>query len=106
MVDNHTPIPINNSSQTMPTHPMVTRAKASIFKPLERMNYHVTTTLPLHHSYVHALRDPNLKEVMYKARLVANGCNQQQGIDCDETFSLVVKSATIRTVSSLVVFRE
>ncbi|GJS77860.1 ribonuclease H-like domain-containing protein [Tanacetum coccineum] len=34
-VDSHTPIPINNSSQTMPTHPMVTRAKAGIFKPLE-----------------------------------------------------------------------
>ncbi|GJR52184.1 RNA-directed DNA polymerase, eukaryota [Tanacetum coccineum] len=37
----------------------------------------------------------------YKARLVANGRSQQQGIDCDETFSLVVKPATIRTVLSL-----
>ncbi|GKC83870.1 ribonuclease H-like domain-containing protein [Tanacetum coccineum] len=39
----------------------------------------------------------------YKARLVANGRSQQQGIDCDETFSLVVKPATIRTVLSLAV---
>ncbi|GKA34943.1 ribonuclease H-like domain-containing protein [Tanacetum coccineum] len=39
----------------------------------------------------------------YKARLVANGCSQQQGIDCDETFSSVVKSATICTVLSLAV---
>ncbi|GJT67989.1 ribonuclease H-like domain-containing protein [Tanacetum coccineum] len=42
----------------------------------------------------------------YKARLVANGRSQQQGIDCDETFSPVVKPATIRTVLSLVVSRE
>ncbi|XP_048503024.1 uncharacterized protein LOC109135197 [Beta vulgaris subsp. vulgaris] len=37
----------------------------------------------------------------YKAPLVANGKSQQVGIYCDETFSLVVKSATIRTVLSI-----
>nr|GEU40763.1 ribonuclease H-like domain-containing protein [Tanacetum cinerariifolium] len=37
----------------------------------------------------------------YKARLVANGRNQQYGVDCSDTFSLVVKPATIRTVLSL-----
>ncbi|GJW64429.1 ribonuclease H-like domain-containing protein [Tanacetum coccineum] len=58
-VSSHTPIPTNNSSQTVSTHPMVTRAKAGIFKPLERMNCHVTTTSPLPRSHVHALRDPN-----------------------------------------------
>nr|GEU63639.1 ribonuclease H-like domain-containing protein [Tanacetum cinerariifolium] len=42
----------------------------------------------------------------YKARLVANGRSQQQGIDCDETFSLVVKLATIHTVLSLAVSRD
>ncbi|GKD53400.1 ribonuclease H-like domain-containing protein [Tanacetum coccineum] len=42
----------------------------------------------------------------YKARLIANGRSQQQGIDCDETFSLVVKPATIRTVLSLEVSRD
>ncbi|GJW14041.1 ribonuclease H-like domain-containing protein, partial [Tanacetum coccineum] len=42
----------------------------------------------------------------YKARLVANGHSQQQGIDCDETFSPVVKPATIRTILSLAVSRQ
>nr|GEY41674.1 ribonuclease H-like domain-containing protein [Tanacetum cinerariifolium] len=40
------------------------------------------------------------------ARLVANDSNQQHGVDFDETFSLVVKSATIRTVLSLAVSRQ
>nr|GEX97529.1 G-type lectin S-receptor-like serine/threonine-protein kinase B120 [Tanacetum cinerariifolium] len=63
-------------------------------------------------------RDPNWKEAMldeykalitngmYKARLVANRRNQQQGIDCEETFSPVVKPTTIRTVLSLAVSRD
>nr|GEV05760.1 ribonuclease H-like domain-containing protein [Tanacetum cinerariifolium] len=42
----------------------------------------------------------------YKARLVANGSSQQLSIDFDETFSPVVKPATIRTVLSLVVSRQ
>nr|GEX27451.1 ribonuclease H-like domain-containing protein [Tanacetum cinerariifolium] len=37
----------------------------------------------------------------YKARLVANGSSQQLRVDFDETFSSVVKPATIRTVLSL-----
>ncbi|GJY73209.1 ribonuclease H-like domain-containing protein [Tanacetum coccineum] len=67
----------------MPTHPIVTRAKVGIFKPLERMNYHVTTTSPLPRSHVHALRDLTGKKLYdslsrYMARLVANGSSQQQ----------------------------
>ncbi|GJW32826.1 ribonuclease H-like domain-containing protein [Tanacetum coccineum] len=42
----------------------------------------------------------------YKARLVANGSNQQHDVDFDETFSPVVKPATIRTVLSLDVSRH
>ena len=37
----------------------------------------------------------------HKARLVGDGKTQQVGIDCGDTFSLVVKPATIRTVLSL-----
>ncbi|GKC30312.1 ribonuclease H-like domain-containing protein [Tanacetum coccineum] len=43
---------------------------------------------------------------MYKTWLVANGQSQQQGIGCDETFSLVVKPAMICTVLSLTVSRD
>ncbi|GKC34099.1 ribonuclease H-like domain-containing protein [Tanacetum coccineum] len=42
----------------------------------------------------------------YKARLVANGSTQLEGIDVDETFSPVVKLGTIRTVLSLATSRH
>ncbi|GJU80097.1 ribonuclease H-like domain-containing protein [Tanacetum coccineum] len=42
----------------------------------------------------------------YKARLVATSSSQQLGVDFDETFSPVVKPATIRTVLSLAVSRK
>nr|GEW50744.1 putative ribonuclease H-like domain-containing protein [Tanacetum cinerariifolium] len=42
----------------------------------------------------------------YKARVVANGNTQLSRIDVDESFSPVVKSATIQTVLSLVVSRH
>nr|XP_043638001.1 uncharacterized mitochondrial protein AtMg00810-like [Erigeron canadensis] len=50
--------------------------------------------------YKHKLKSYGTLE-RYKARLVGDGRTQQMGIDCSDTFSPVVKPATIRTVLSL-----
>ncbi|KAI3674945.1 hypothetical protein L2E82_51782 [Cichorium intybus] len=42
----------------------------------------------------------------YKARLVCDGRSQQVGVDCDETFSPVVKPASIRTVLSIALHKQ
>jgi hypothetical protein len=42
----------------------------------------------------------------YKARLVAKGFHQQPGVDFDETYSLVVKPITIRTVLTIAVTHD
>ncbi|GJW49651.1 ribonuclease H-like domain-containing protein, partial [Tanacetum coccineum] len=42
----------------------------------------------------------------YKARLIANGSIHLDGVNVDETFSLVVKLGTIRTILSLATSRH
>ena len=42
----------------------------------------------------------------YKARLVGDGKSQRDGIDCDDTFSPVVKPASIRIVLSIALSRS
>nr|GEY83530.1 ribonuclease H-like domain-containing protein [Tanacetum cinerariifolium] len=91
---------------------MVTRSQSGIVKTLERFSNGTWILVPkpagvnmvrsmwLFKHKFHA----NGTLSCYKARLVANGSSQQQGIDVDDTFSPVVKPATIRTVLSLAEF--
>ncbi|GKC17270.1 ribonuclease H-like domain-containing protein [Tanacetum coccineum] len=56
-----------------------------------------------------SLDDPFLADgalSRYKARLVANGSTRIEGVDVDETCSLMVKPGTIRTVLSLAISRH
>ncbi|GJS20513.1 ribonuclease H-like domain-containing protein [Tanacetum coccineum] len=100
-------------------HPMVTRSKVKTkqamcdeYKALIDNNTWVLVPRPPNVNIVYSMwlykhkynADGSLSR--YKARLVTNGRSQQQGIDCDETFSPVVKTATIWTVLSLAVSRQ
>ncbi|GKA52759.1 ribonuclease H-like domain-containing protein [Tanacetum coccineum] len=105
------------------THPMITQSQSGIIKPIDRLYLHTSSISPIPKNPSHTLKDPNWRNAMYDeynalfkmalgylyqgayARLVANGSSQQL-VDFDETFSPVVKSATIRMVLSLVVSRQ
>jgi hypothetical protein len=75
---------------------------------------HIWSLVPFHPSmsvvgsqWVYMIKrhvDVNIER--YKARLVARGFTQQEGIDYFETFSLVIKQATVRLVFSIVVSRN
>ncbi|GKD46278.1 ribonuclease H-like domain-containing protein, partial [Tanacetum coccineum] len=92
---------------------MVTRAQVGTVNPNPRFHGHTSHIFPLPKSPAVSLSDSNCQDAMYdeynalirnstyKARLVANGRRQQYGVDYDDTFSPVVKPATIRTVLSL-----
>ncbi|GKB41126.1 ribonuclease H-like domain-containing protein [Tanacetum coccineum] len=76
---------------------MVTRAEGDIFKPLEHINCHITTTSPLSRSHVHALRDPNWKEAML---------DEYNALITNETWVLVPHPANVNVVYSIWLFKH
>ncbi|GKC15221.1 ribonuclease H-like domain-containing protein [Tanacetum coccineum] len=103
---------------------MVTRSQLRVVKPISHLSLHTSSISPLPKNTSDALKDPQWRDAMYheynvlvkialgclyqgpQARLVANGSSQQLGVDFDETFSSVVKPATICMVLSLAVSRK
>ncbi|GKG45022.1 uncharacterized mitochondrial protein-like protein isoform X2, partial [Tanacetum coccineum] len=68
---------------------------------------HASNTNVVDGKWVYRLkRDKNGAITRYKERFVVKGFRQQPGIDFNETFSLVVKSITIRAVLSLAVTND
>ncbi|GJY68292.1 ribonuclease H-like domain-containing protein [Tanacetum coccineum] len=106
------------------THPMITQSQSEIIKPIDRLYLHTSSISPIPKNPSHTLKDPNWRNAMYDeynalfkmalgylyqgayARLGANVDKSATSVDFDETFSPVVKSATIRMVLSLVVSRQ
>ncbi|KAG8476579.1 hypothetical protein CXB51_033494 [Gossypium anomalum] len=96
------------------TYPMVTRPKVGIFKPevlvAELCEQEPRTIDDAFASpeWKKSAQDDQTKSQWYcgspkGSRLVAKGCSQMHGCDFRETFSPVVKHATIRTILSIVV---
>lgn len=51
-------------ANTAPIHPMVTRSKRGVTKPVQRLNLHTTLHLPVPRSYKQALQNPKWQKAM------------------------------------------
>ncbi|CAA7057552.1 unnamed protein product [Microthlaspi erraticum] len=88
---------------------MQTRSRSGIVKPKQIFSLHSDIISPLPRSHLAAFKDPNWNDgtlARHKDRLVANGKSQEVGIDCQETFSPVIKPTTIRTILDVAVSRD
>lgn len=89
------------------TDPNWVKAMNEEMKALHQNNTWEITNLPKNRKpigckWVFKIKYKSSGEVeRYKARLVAKGYNQREGIDFEETFSLVAKIVTVRIVISL-----
>ncbi|GJT21113.1 ribonuclease H-like domain-containing protein [Tanacetum coccineum] len=98
----------HGNAPTTNTHHMVTRTKARISKPLAHMN------LSANHTSLFLFLQRTSRFLKWASCASSANVNivrsmwlfKHQGIDFDETFSPVVKPATIRTVLSLAVTRD
>jgi len=97
------------SSLAAPTSSFLSCHASLLCRPL--LPHHVF--LPCHvvvrRGVLHHCRDLQFSlslSLSLKARLVGDGWSQIAGVDCDETFSLVVNPATIRTVLTITFVRE
>nr|GEW12611.1 ribonuclease H-like domain-containing protein [Tanacetum cinerariifolium] len=87
------PFKVNSSSCYATVH-MARLSLILSFMVTRRISLPFLSPLLLHYVIL-------IGEMLCKARLIANGRNQQYGVDCSDTFSPVVKPATMRTVLSI-----
>lgn len=92
-------------------HPHWVRAMETELASIERNNTWTLVDLPpgsrpIHAKWVYKLKSGADGTPTYKARLVARGDEQIEGLDYKETFSPVVKWTTMRTLVSMAVQRN
>uniref|UniRef100_A0A803MAS2 Reverse transcriptase Ty1/copia-type domain-containing protein n=1 Tax=Chenopodium quinoa TaxID=63459 RepID=A0A803MAS2_CHEQI len=98
--------PPSHVTVPQPNHPMATRSKHEEYDALIANGTWDLVSRPSNVNVIHSLwifrhktnSDGSFER--HKARLVGDGKSQREGIDCDETFSPVVKQATIQVVLS------